>query len=514
MSEEPIQEVNEEAAEDAAEEAAGPSIPLRTAEMPERTKSFWKLAGPGAVLVGLSIGSGELIIWPTIAAKYGSSMLWAAGLGLFAQLWVNFEVARWSVATGESSFSGFARVWRGFGWMFIVLTVMAWIGPGWAQSSGLALKALIVEPDGFGSNTFWTAVTFLFAALLLFGPKLVYTGVERSIELLIIIVVAGLIAVAFAVGTADTWRELGGGLLNFGQVEEGMNVKDLFSAAVFAGAGGTANLFYGFYLRDKKIGMSARLPSLENPFRGRREAAPAAGFIYDDSNPENGRRFRDWFSYIRKDQTLFFFGLNALTMCLFIFGSLATLHPQGIVPESGMLVYREAEMLVPIWGELGRKLFLLVGVATLFSTQLALIDGCARSVSDILYFNVPAARKRSLSWWYMVVAIGWMIVGTLIVWIWEMMGASTLGVFFAAGFMGGIAMAIYVPLLLYMNLKKLPKSARPNAAHISFTGLAGLAYVVFAVWSLVEVIAPFAVKFWAFLVKYWSILMQFLNLAS
>ena len=482
MNDEPKQEQ----VEAPGEELPGPFIPLKTAEMPERTKSFWKLAGPGAVLVGLSIGSGELVIWPTIAAEYGSSMMWAAGLGLFAQLWVNFEVARWSVATGESAFSGFARVWGGFGWVFIVLTVMAWIGPGWAQSSGLALKALLVEPDGFGSNTFWTAVTFLFAALLLFGPKLVYTGVERSIELLIIVVVAGLIAVAFAVGTAEHWGELGKGLVNFGHVEKGMDVKDLFSAAVFAGAGGTANLFYAFYLRDKKIGMSARLPSLENPFRGRRETVPAAGFIYDDSNPENGRRFRDWFSYIRRDQTLFFFGLNALTMCLFIFGSLAVLHPRGIVPESGMLVYREAEILGSVWGEPGRIVFLLVGVATLFSTQLALIDGCARSVSDILYFNVPAARKRSLSWWYMLIAIGWMIVGTLIVWIMEQLGTSTLSVFFSAAFMGGIAMAIYVPLLLYMNLKKLPKSARPGIIHTSFTALAGLAYVVFAVWSLVE----------------------------
>ena len=206
MNEEPIQEMNEE-------EAAGPSIPLKTAEMPERTKSFWKLAGPGGGAGRLCpSAAGELVIWPTIAAEYGSSMMWAAGLGLFAQLWVNFEVARWSVATGESSFSGFARVWGGFGWLFIALTIIAWIGPGWAQSSGLALKALIVGPNGFGSNTFWTAVTFLFAALLLFGPKLVYTGVERSIELLIIVVTAGLIAVAFAVGTAEHWGELGRGL--------------------------------------------------------------------------------------------------------------------------------------------------------------------------------------------------------------------------------------------------------------------------------------------------------------
>jgi len=52
--------------------------PLQTAEMPARTRSFWQLAGPGAILVGLSIGAGEIIVWPRIAAQYGGSMVWAA----------------------------------------------------------------------------------------------------------------------------------------------------------------------------------------------------------------------------------------------------------------------------------------------------------------------------------------------------------------------------------------------------------------------------------------------------
>ena len=484
MNEEEQGVVEEEA--EAGEERAGRDTPLRTADMPERKRSFWQLAGPGAVLVGLSIGAGELVIWPIIAAEYGGSMMWAAGLGLFMQLWVNFEIARWAVATGESAFSGFARVWGGFAWLFIALTVMGWIGPAWAQSSGLALKALIVGPDGFGSNTFWTCVTFVFAAALLFGPKLVYTGVERTIELLIVVVVVGLIAVAFAVGSAAHLGELARGLANFGHIEEGMSVKRLFSAAVFAGAGGTANLFYAFYLRDKQVGMGARLPGLENPFRGRKEKVPTAGFIYDDSNPENGRRFRDWFSYIRRDQMLFFFGLNALTMGLFIFGALAVLHPQGIVPESGKLGLSRSGNTRRHLGRAGARHLPAGRRRDALSTQLALIDGCSRTVSDIVYFNVPSARKRGLSWWYMAVAVVWMIAGAAIVWVMEQAQIKELAFFFNAAFMGGIAMAVYVPLLLYMNFKKLPKSARPGAVHTIFTALAGLAYIVFAVWSIVE----------------------------
>ena len=36
--------------------------------LPDKTKPNWKLVVPGALLVGLSIGAGEIIIWPRIVA--------------------------------------------------------------------------------------------------------------------------------------------------------------------------------------------------------------------------------------------------------------------------------------------------------------------------------------------------------------------------------------------------------------------------------------------------------------
>ena len=97
-----------------------PIPPRRPAELPRRTKAFWRLTGPGAVLVGLSIGAGELVIWPHIAAEHGSSMLWAAALGVFLQLWVNIEIGRYTVATGESAYTGLSRLWVLLGPLFIL----------------------------------------------------------------------------------------------------------------------------------------------------------------------------------------------------------------------------------------------------------------------------------------------------------------------------------------------------------------------------------------------------------
>ena len=116
---------------------------LKAADLPPRTLPFWKLAGPGAVLVGLSVGAGEIIIWPRTVAEFGASMVWVAVLGVMLQLWINFEIGRWTVSTGETMYTGYSRVWRGFGPVFILLTILGWLAPGWAQASGSALKAQI-----------------------------------------------------------------------------------------------------------------------------------------------------------------------------------------------------------------------------------------------------------------------------------------------------------------------------------------------------------------------------------
>ena len=39
-----------------------PIQPFKEAELPERTKPILKMVGPGVVMAGLAIGSGELIM--------------------------------------------------------------------------------------------------------------------------------------------------------------------------------------------------------------------------------------------------------------------------------------------------------------------------------------------------------------------------------------------------------------------------------------------------------------------
>ncbi|MDA0748804.1 MAG: Nramp family divalent metal transporter, partial [bacterium] len=405
-------------------------------------------------------------------------------------LWINFEVGRWTIATGETVYTGYSRVWRGFAPLFILITVFSWIAPGWGRASGLALKALLVGPEGWGSDTAWTMITFAGVALLLFGPQLIYQSVERTIELLVIVVTVGLVIVAFAVGSADTWKALAAGVMNVGYRDPELSVKALFIAIVFAGAGGTANLFLTFYLRDKHIGMGRHVPTMLNPLWGRMEAMPSTGFRFEETE-ENITRFRSWWAYVKKDQILFFWLLNTVTILLFIFGALAVLHPKGIVPAAGTLIWDEAQILGEVWGAPGRYIFLIVGLATLFSTQLALVDGVSRSVADIVYTNFRGARKRDQSWWYLLVAGVWIVAGCAITYVMEQKGVSELGFLFNAAYVGGFAMAIYVPLTLYINHRYLPRPARPGGVCTAMMILASLVYVAFAVSCVVWEIKQF-----------------------
>ena len=195
--------------------------------------------------------------------------------------------------------------------------------------------------------------------------------------------------------------------------------------------------------------------------------------------------------YIKRDQMLFFWALNTFTILLFIFGSLAVLHPQvlekGIeaVPSKQQLIFDEAEILGNSFGEFGRRIFLLVGVATLFGTQLALLDGVGRSISDIIYTNFKGAQKRTLNWWYLLIVGIWMVAGCIITFIMEKLNVSGLGFLFSAAYMGGFAMALYVPLTLYMNRRFLPSFAKPKAISTIMMLIASAVYIGFAILSII-----------------------------
>jgi hypothetical protein len=341
----------------------------------------------------------------------------------------------------------------------------------------------------------WTTLSFFIVSLMLFGPKIIYKSVERWTSGMVVVAVVGLLILAVILRKPELWVSVAQGMLNVGYKEESVSYPQFFSWIVFAGAGGTANLFFSFYLRDKNMGMGARIPVLTNILRDREQRDSLTGFRFPDTE-ESLWEWRRWWRHAVKEQLLFFWFLNTFTILLFIFGSLAVVHPMtrsGLVEWEGLRAFyqgKEISFLALEAVALGSvhpfltTLFLLVAVATLLSTQLTLVDGVSRSVSDIIHTNFASARSRPIGFWYAVVAGAWIFLGCFLSYVLET-STRAQSFLFLTGFSGGIAMAIYCPLTIVLNRRFLPAIARPGRWMTGFMGIASLFYMGYAVYSII-----------------------------
>jgi hypothetical protein len=77
--------------------------PYKTAPLLPRPGLF-KALGPGIIFMALAQGSGELIWWPYLIAKYGLAFLFLVLPACLLQFPVIYEIGRYTALTGEASF--------------------------------------------------------------------------------------------------------------------------------------------------------------------------------------------------------------------------------------------------------------------------------------------------------------------------------------------------------------------------------------------------------------------------
>src|SRR3989304_1920863 len=117
--------------------------PLAKRDLP-KPLSLKKLIGPSFILLGLGLGSGELILWPYLASNFGLGIMWAAVLGITFQFFINMEIERYTLATGESIFVGLTRKFgRLAPYWFILTTLVPWMWPGIAAASAKLITTAV-----------------------------------------------------------------------------------------------------------------------------------------------------------------------------------------------------------------------------------------------------------------------------------------------------------------------------------------------------------------------------------
>jgi Mn2+/Fe2+ NRAMP family transporter len=444
--------------------------------------------GPGVIWAALAQGSGELIWWPYLTAKYGAAFLGLLLPAALMQYFVNQEVVRYTVTTGETFFTGMARVGKVFSgllWIMLVVTFL-WFG-GYASSGATALRELFGWPTAPRMGTlFWAYLTIaVFAGTIFLGP-VVYNIIERFMTIIVAITIGGLIVAVLNPTVLATASSFFSAYLNPGHFFthglppdfEQEDLNTLLTAIAFAGMGGFFNAMYSYWVRDKGHGMARYIGRITSPVTGKPETILATGFGFEHTE-ENRRHYRDWIRFMRLDN-LFGVLTNLLTVTLMVWLAWALLLPKREYPSGWNLAVVQAAFFENSMGSIGRAVFLLVAAAFLADSWLAITDAVARMHADFFFATFPKTQRWSFRTWYYLFVIILILITAA-----TMLMAEPGTLLILGGVLNFFAMAIYMPFLIHLNYFMVPRSlpawTRPKTLTLVVTALVSLTYLVIAV---------------------------------
>ena len=452
--------------------------PLKWRALPEPI-SWKKRGGPSILLAGLALGSGEFVLWPYITYKAGFIFFWACILGVITQYFLNMEIERWTLATGESAITGFCRINRNWAWVFLILNILPWAWPGWATGAGQMLSwALfgaeeVLDPEtgvvSFKSQyvrLLGIAGLWLVGIALTAGP-VVYNTVERIQIVLVGMIVVIVIGLGLGLIRGEAVMAMVSGIGSLGQMPDldatGLTFISLLGALAFAGAGGSTNLGQSNFIKDKGYGMGQFIGRITSPLTGQEEAIADTGFLFPDS-PENRRRWLGWSKAANIEHLLSFFVTCVICLCLMSLMTYSVFYEAEGVLKPGMDKYGAG--LDFVWGQAtvigdqatgGGMLklgFLVMGIAVLLTTELGVLDATARISTDIVKTNYLRNNDNwSLSKLYYLFLWSEILLGTVIL----LVGFDKpLFLLVTSAAMNGFVMFVYSILLLYLNRRILP----------------------------------------------------------
>jgi hypothetical protein len=453
-----------------------PEVEVR--ELPAPPRSIWKIIGPGVVGAGVGLASGEFILWPYISSQVGLVFLWAAFVGVTIQFFLNMEIERYTLATGETALTGFSRYWRHWGLFFAILIYFANLWPGWATSSATLMTYLF---GGGDPVPIAIAILVLVGAALTLAP-VVYDALERVIFLKVAVIAIFFVVAAITAITAEAAEQVGKTVTSFGTFPGQLDFAVLLGALAFAGAGGGQNLCQSNWIRDKRYGMGQYVPRLVSPITGKEEAAPGTGFVFEPTD-ENLSRWRAWWKFANLEQLCTFVLITVLTITFTSMLAYSTVFGQEGLTDDISFLEVEGNRLSDLAGSWLGPLFWGIGAFSLLAASMGIVDYTSRVAADTLKVNYLRNSKLSESRLYFRLVWGLVILGCLIL----LIGLDQpLILLVISACVGGVMMFVYSILLLIMNRRSLPAAIRPRGYRVAVLLFSAAFFGVLSVITLIE----------------------------
>lgn len=438
-----------------------------------------KIIGPSIILLGLGLGSGEIILWPHLVSNYGLGIIWAAMLGITFQFFVNMEIERYSLVHGESIFVGFAKYFKNAPYWFIFSTFAAWVWPGIIASSSSLLGALV----GVSETKYLAVGLLMIIGLILTLGSSLYKTVERFQKILIGFGVPMIALITFLVVKSADFTALSKGLVGIGEgynfLPSGIPLFTFLAALAYSGAGGNLNLAQSFYIKEKGYGMCKGTKGISSVLLGKSPTHTLEGRTFP-LNEINKSRFFAWWRIVNQEHLLVFLITGALTILLLALLSYATTRGVGLNIKDISFMLTESKhisiSLTPFFG----GLFLFLTGLMLFGTQLTVLDSTSRIMAE----NVVIIEKKSnLNSTYYIILWLQILAGITIL----LSGFSNpIGLVILGAVLNALAMFIHIAMTYLLNQKALPKELRIGLWRKIILFVTWIFFGVLSVWAVVD----------------------------
>lgn len=420
--------------------------------------SLRKTIGPSFILLGLALGSGELLLWPYLTANYGMGIMWGGLLGISFQYLMNTEVMRYTLAWGESVFLGFRKLSRWIPLWFVLSSFIPWSLPSFAVTSAHILEYVLpIIPE--------KAVAIgllLLTGTILTAGKTLYVTMEKLQRSMLMITLPVVFVLAVWLTKQQDWLELGAGLLGQGNgwqfFPPGIAVASFLGAFAYSGAGGNLGLAQSYYIKEKGFGMGAFSEKITSLFASGTKPFKLEGRL-PDATTTNRERWKAWWRLVSLEHGIVFWFLGLV--CIVLLSTLSKSLVFGQATESGLsFLFFEAQAIGQKTHAFVGTFFLLSSALMLFTTQTGVLESSARIISEnVLLLGYKPGRRFPLSLAFYLSLWGQILIGILFI----LSGQQEPRLLLTwSAVLNAAAMMVAFPLLLALNHKHLPEGFRPG----------------------------------------------------
>ena len=466
---------------------------MPTDAIQEPPETLWKALrkiGPGIILAGSIVGSGELIATTTLGAKWGYMFLWLILFSCVIKVFVQIELGRVAISSGKPTLGVLNELpgwryrvnWQVWWWLFMVLATVAQLGAmvgAVGQALNLAMPGLgewAIRSCGGETTAIgrfltahpehpWAVVTGLVAVGLPLSGG--YLLIERLTTFLVVsitfVTVACVVALQWTTKFAISWADIASGFdFHFPSDAADRAVAITKAFAVFGMTGvGAAELYsYPYWCLEKGY----------------------ARFVGPRTDDDAwAHRANGWMRVMHLDAWVSMVVFTLATVSFYLLGA-TVLKRLELYPEGKNFIAELASMYVQVFGQWTWYFFLIGAWAVLFKTLYVASAAHSRLTSD--FFSMAGfVRYENAHDRLRMIRILCVFFPMLALVFYLAVGEPREMVNFG-GFAQGVTLPVIAGATLYLRYKETDPRIAPSRLTDAIVWVTFLLVTVFAGWAV------------------------------